>query len=498
MAMKTKKVISLIVSVFFLHMATISFGQGLKVSPGTNVILEAGTIVNIDGGGSFTLNDDLTYSPSLVERGNVTFTGGGDLKVEQYLEKGEWHIISSPVSNEEIGAYLDMYLYSYDEPTDVFTNLVQPTTMPLNVGEGYHAWSVAASPDYVTLNGTSNKSDVNITLTVTPSTNSSGWNLLGNPFPCVVDWNGNADWNMNNVDPTVYLFDAGGSGNYATWNYSSGTGTNGKTNGYIAATQGFWVRTSDTLGSQSSYSLTIPASQRVASATTEFYKESNFVENMLRLKVQAEKYSDECIIAFNPDATDVFDNNFDAYKLFTEAPSPKLYSVWGDVKQAVNFMPSIEYHEEIPVSFYAGIDGIFTLNIEGMNSFPDDLPIYLEDKQDNMFQDLRENSEYTFVSSIMDDRDRFVIHFSNSLGIDESDKLEMDDIHIYSWQNNVHVNIPFKFNGTIEIFDFLGRKITSAKAVEGENKISLSDSQGYYVVRVVGENGLKSQKVNIQ
>ena len=140
----------------------------------------------------------------------------------------------------------------------------------------------------------------------------------------------------------------------------------------------------------------------------------------------------------------------------------------------------------------------FTLNIEGMEGFPDDLPIYLEDKQDNMFQDLRENSEYTFVSSIMDDRDRFVIHFSNSLGIDESDKMEMDDIHIYSWQNNVHVNIPFKFNGTIEIFDFLGRKITSAKAVEGENKISLSDSQGYYVVRVVGENGLKSQKVNIQ
>jgi len=495
--MKTYRFLGLTI-IFTLTILSLSFGQGLKVAPGTNVILESGTTLNVDDGGSFTLEDDYTYSPSLVERGNVTFTGGGDLKVQQYLENSEWHIISSPVSNEVIAAYLEMYLFSYDEPTDVFTNLFQPVSTPLNVGEGYYVWSVASSPDDVILNGTSNKSDVNIALTVTASTNNSGWNLLGNPFPCVVNWNGHTDWNLNNVDPTVYLFDAGGSGNYATWNYSSGTGTNGKTNGYIAATQGFWVRTSDTLGSQPSYSLTLPASQRVASATTEFYKDSQITENMLRLKVQSENYSDECIIAYNPDATDGFDNHFDAYKLFSKVPSPKLYSVWGNIKQAVNFMPTVEEHETVPVGFYAGTDGAFTINVTGMESFPDDLPIYLEDKKDDIFQNLREDKEYTFAGTIMDDQDRFIIHFANPLGIDETENLQMEAIHIYSWQKSVFVNIPFKFNGTIEIYDFLGRKITFAKALEGFNKISLSDSDGYYIVRVIGQDGLISQKVNIQ
>jgi hypothetical protein len=488
----------IIMSAFFLGLTILGYGQGVKVTPGTNVILETGTTLNVEGGGDFVLEDDYTYSPSLLERGNVAFTGGGDLKVQQYLEKGEWHIISSPLSNEDIGAYLDIYLYSYDEPTDAFTNLYTPLTTPLNVGEGYHVWSVAASADFVTLNGTSNKTDVSRVLTLTPATNSSGWNLLGNPYPCAIDWNGHADWNLNNVDPTVYLFDAGGSGNYTTWNYVTNTGTNGKTDGYIAATQGFWVRTSDTLASQPSYSLTIPASQRVASPATEFYKNEETPENMLRLHVQGENYSDECIIAFNGEATDLFDNGFDAYKLFTPTPSPKLYSISGDIKQAVNIMQGIEGNETVPVYFHVGMDGSFTLHINGLESFPGDLPIFLEDKQDNVFQDLRENADYTFTGTILDDRDRFVVHFSNPLGIDNLENNQMEAIHIYSWEKSVFVDIPFKFSGTIEVYDLLGKIIATENAVEGQNEIEMFNSQGYYVVRVIGENGLKTQKLNIR
>ena len=485
-------------TVLFLGFSVFAFGQGVKVSPGTNVIVGTGTVINVDGGGDFLLEDDLTYSPSLLERGDVTFTGGGDLKVQQYLEKGEWHIVSSPLSNEDIGAYVDIYLYSFDESTNAFTNLYTPLTMPLNVGEGYHVWSVPASTDYVTLNGSSNKSDVNRNLTVTPSTNSSGWNLLGNPFPCAIDWNGHADWNLNNVAPTVYLFDAGGSGNYATWNYITAAGTNGKTDGYIAATQGFWLRTSDTLDSQPSYSLTIPASQRVASPATEFYKNDEAPENMLRLNVQAENYSDECIIAFNAEATDGFDNNFDAYKLFTETLSPKLYSISSDIKQAVNVMKEIEGNETVPVHFTVGIDGNFTMHISGIESFPADLPIYLEDKQDNVFQDLRENADYNFTGTVLDEQDRFVIHFSSPLGIDELGNNKMEGIHIYAWNKSIFVNIPFKFKGTIEVYDLLGKKIVSQTGVEGKNEFQLLNAQGYYVVSVIGENGLKTQKINIR
>ncbi len=486
------------VVILFLAIPLFGTGQGMDVTPGTNIIVGTGTTLYIDSGGSLLLEDDATHSPSLLEQGSVVCAGGGDVKVRQYLEKNEWHIISTPVGNEVIGAYLDMYLYSYDETTDAFTNLYQPLTMPLNVGQGYHVWSVAGAADAVILNGTTNTSDVNVTLTVTPSTNHSGWNLLGNPFPCAIDWNGNSGWNLNNVDPTVYLFDAGGSGNYATWNYSTGTGTNGKTDGLIAATQGFWVRTSDTLGNQSSYSLTIPASQRVASATTEFYKDTKQELNTLRLKVQAEKYSDECIIAFTEDATEGFDNMLDAYKLFTKAASPKLYIENANVKYAVDFMNNIEEHESVPVSFLAGADGDFTFTVTGIDGFPDDIPIYLEDKKDNLFMDLRENNEYQFTGTVLDERDRFVIHFANPLGVDDPAMAELNSIRIYSWQKTVIVNIPFVSDGNIAVYNLLGKEIAAGKAVQGKNEISVPDANGYYIVKVVCENGIKTGKVYLR
>lgn len=492
------KIVKPIYTIVLLALIQISFGQGIKVKPGTNITINNSTTLKIGDGDNLTILDDQIYSPSLLEKGNLIFSGGGNLEVQQYLEKNEWHIVSSPVSDETISVYLNMFLYSYDEPTNVFDNLYYPVTTPLHAGEGYHVWSVATSPDIVTFNGSSSKSDVIQNLTVTDATNNSGWNLLGNPFPCVLDWNGDASWALNNVASTVYLFDAG-AGNYKTWNFNfGGIGTNGKTNGYIAATQGFWVRTSDTIGSQSSYSLTLPASQRVASPTTAFYKENQIIENMLRLNVQSDDYSDELIIGFDPNSTAGFDNYFDAYKLSTEVSSIKIFSVSNDINQAVNYLPNIENNEIVPVSFIAGADGTFSINAKGIESFPVGIPIYLEDKQDNVFINLRLIPEYSFTGSALDNQERFNIHFAAPIGIDEQDISPMGSIHIYSWEKSVFVNIPFQFNGMIEVYDLLGKRIIQKKAEIGNNEISLFNSQGYYIVKVVGNSGIKTQKVNIR
>ncbi len=482
-------------AIFLLLISQLSFGQGMKVKPGTNVIINTSTTLKVAGGGDLTVQDDQTYSPSLLERGSLAFAGGGELEVQQYIEKNQWHIISSPMTSQTIAPYTDMYIYSYDETTNSFQNLYQLTD-PLNVGEGYFAWPVAGNSDIVKFNGTANKSDVNVTLSVTPSTDNSGWNLIGNPFPCVVDWNGDASWNLNYVSSTLYLYDYA-AGNYKTWNFNGNIGTNGKTNGYIAATQGFWVRTSDTLGSQSSYSLTIPQSQRVASPSTEFYKNGSIEDNILRLAVNNDTYSDECIIAFNMEATDGFDNDFDAYKLLTKVPSPKLFTVNGNTKQAVNFMASAENHETVPVGFFAGNDDSFTLIASGMDNFPADLPVYLEDKKDKVFLNLRENAEYTFTSTIFDDQDRFVIHFASPLGIDDPFMI-MESIRIYSWQNSVIVDAPSGFSGTIEIYDLPGKMIASSQIFEGKNNITINAAKGYYVARVVGADGIKTRKVYVQ
>lgn len=492
--MKTHKIIYAVLSL--LLFANIGFGQGVKVKPGTNVIIDGGTTLKVADGDNLTLEDDLNFSPSLLERGTLAFTGGGNLEVQQYLVEDQYHIVSSPVSDEIIGAYMDMYLFSFDEPTNYFNNLFNPVTIPLNVGEGYFVWSVTSAPDYATLNGTSNKTDVPVTLTVTPATNNSGWNLMGNPFPCVVDWNGNASWALNNVGSTIYMFDAAG-GNYKTWNFSTGIGTNGQSNGYIAATQGFWVRTSDTLASQSSYSLTIPEAERLADATTDFYKDAGSQENILRINVKKDDFSDEYVLGINENATEGFDNDYDAYKMFPNSSAPLIYSSVGNTKLTVNSVPGIENGEIIPLHFIPKEGGTCELTVDGLEGFIPELPVFLEDKKTHYFQNLRGDAEYIFDSEMPDEIDRFVLHFSNPMGMDDIPGL-LTDINIWSWQNTVIVNAPGGIKGELNIYDMLGKLVASSVLQEGRNEVQMNGSEGFFIVKVETEKGIKSEKVFIR
>jgi hypothetical protein len=492
--MKTHKIIYSVLSLLLI--TSMGFGQGVTVKPGTNIIVDGGTTLKVADGDNLTIEDDLTFSPSLLERGTLAFTGGGNLEVQQYLVEDQYHIVSSPVSDEIIGAFMDMYLYSFDEPTNYFNNLFNPVTIPLNVGEGYFVWSVPSAPDYVNLNGTSNKTDVPVTLTVTPATNNSGWNLLGNPFPCAIDWNGNTSWALNNVASTVYMFDPAG-GNYKTWNFNTGIGTNGQANGHIAATQGFWIRTSDTIASQSSYSLTIPADEKLADATTDFYKEAGSEENLLRIKIEKNSWSDEYVLAINVNATEGFDNDYDAYKMFPNSAAPLIYSTIGNTKLGVSSIPNIEIGDIVPLQFIPKDGGAYELSVNDLQSIIPELPVYLEDKKTQYFQNLREYGEYSFDSEMSDEIDRFVIYFANPMGLDDlTDPL--NDVVIWSWQNTVIVNTPDSFSGELHIYDMLGKLVVSSVLQDGRNELQLAGSEGFFIVKVVTEEGMKSEKVLIK
>ena len=63
-----------------------------------------------------------------------------------------------------------------------------------------------------------------------------GWNLIGNPTPSTIDWN-SSSWTKTNMDGTIYVWDPS-TGNYRTWNGSTGD----LGNGLIAPFQAFWVK----------------------------------------------------------------------------------------------------------------------------------------------------------------------------------------------------------------------------------------------------------------
>jgi len=488
--------------VMLLVLALLVSAQGFYVSPGTTVTIGSGTTLDITNG-NLLIQDDYSHAPSFLQNGTIEFTGSGEAQVEQYLTKDKWHIVSSPVQNEVIGAYMWIYLYEFQEPTNTWHYLNLPITLPLNQGQGYYCWAYTTdpnntyppSPNSVVFSGTLNAGDIGLNHTVTPSSIKTGWNLIGNPFPCALAWNGHADWNLVNLDASIWIWDPT-AGNHKVWNYNTG-GT--LESGEIASTQGFWVHATDTV-SMSGSSLTLPASQRVHSGNT-FYKSTGSFVSQLKLKVQSSgAYNDETIIGFMEGTSAGFSPVYDAMYLAGGEPlAPSLYSVVAGAHFALKMLPDLHQHPSVDVNLSAQNPGTYTFSASGIESFPADLPIFLEDKKENYFQDLRQLPEYVFASELNDNTDRFVIHFSNPLGIDNRENVTMHSIYAFDKTVYIRISDPAFIQGYCIVYDIMGQKALSAEVTEGLNAISFPYNNGCYVVTLNTRTGsMITEKVYIR
>jgi hypothetical protein len=455
-------------------------GQGMVVSPGGNVTVEQGTYVTIINGYNLLLLDDNNTSPSFLERGNLTFANNGKAWVQQYVPKNGMHLVSPPVSGAKINTYMDFYLYRWDEPLFQWINLYYPVTLPLDPGEGYALYSTPSCPDAPYIKGQTNRLDVAVSLDYTPAnynppTMYPGWNLIGNPFPCPLEWNGDPDWQLNGVDNTIYVWNTV-VGQYYTWNWLTSLGI-GLTDGFIAATQAFFVKANVT-----GASLTLPASQRAHHDAVDFYKSGKDHPNTLRLTAQGQGLSCESLISFVDDATGGFDSRYDAYYLKAEQCQLDLFTCLQDVEYAMNILPSWIDYPSVPLSFTSQAEGMFSLTVAGIESFPADVPIWLEDRKQVFMQDLRENPLYGFSYAGGDEADRFVVHFKDPVGIGEH---AMPTISIYSHERTIYLDAPENCTGMVHVYDLLGHHVLSSDFRPGHNSIAIQGSEAGYIVKAV-------------
>ncbi|MCD6333310.1 MAG: T9SS type A sorting domain-containing protein [Bacteroidales bacterium] len=233
---------------------TIEPGGMLEIPPGV-VMRVIGPVRNQAGADGLIIRSDAGGSGSLIHSvPGVTGT------VERFITGNQWHFISSPV--EEAGRPEDLIqdagctlkAYYYDETQNRW---IDATSLNLVAGRGYDLKSNEDCTLY--FKGILNSFRTYGWFGLTKGS-GEGWNLLGNPFPCAIDW-GTAD---NNDAPgwrgqasvlahkTIYIT-TGGSGAATSWdtyNGSSGIGVPDNHVGVIACGQGFWVRakSTDSLG----------------------------------------------------------------------------------------------------------------------------------------------------------------------------------------------------------------------------------------------------------
>jgi outer membrane lipoprotein-sorting protein len=423
---------------------------------------------------------------SFIDNGTTSVTG--TTNIEQYITSQRWHLVSPPVSGATINVYYDIYLKEYNEPTDTWTYLIQPTTIPMTQVKGYSAW---ASNGYtgtttVTYTGTLNNSDFVLSnLDYTPAAPMTGFNLVGNPFSCALDWN--SSWSMSNMSGWMVIYDNGTFRGIHT----DGTPYNGKTDGIIPSSQGFWVRALN-----ASASITIPASERVHSGQA-FYKETKeIIHPMVRLETEINGYSDETLIIFHPEATAGFDGYYDLAKFENVEEAPQLYTMAVDGNYAVNFYEPDYQEKIIPVGFQTAEEGLYIINASAISNFNGDIGIYLEDLKTSTITKLSDNPQYEFIYDPMDEEHRFNLHFTTEhLGIEE---ITLSGLKIYSFGQTVYVKNPDQLPGAITIYDVMGQVITTRKTVSNLTEIPITQSSGYYFVKVQTGTALKIEKVFIK
>jgi hypothetical protein len=443
--------------------------------------------------GNLTLSDSLLLDAnsssnmaSLITNGTVT---GAYACVEQHLVRDQWHMVSSPVSSAVSGVYTGAYLYKWNEPDSTWA-FITSVTEALTVTRGYHLYSVSTGPSIgptdVKFTGLFNTGDYSTSLTYNAGSNKGdGWNEIGNPYPSALEWN--SSWTKTNVDATIYIYDGT---QYKTWNYNAG-GTGSLSNGEIPPTQGFWVK-----ANASSPSLTIPNAERIHSSNT-FYK-GDEIQNIIDIHIEGNGYSDEMCIGMYGDASDDFDSEYDAYKLMGIEAAPQLYAFDANTLYAVDLLAESYENREVSMGIRTGTDAEYTFSFEGVDNFDPSIAIYLEDKSSGEMIDLHETTSYSFYSEEGTTNNRFILHFNPDF-TDVDSEVATNQIGIYAFDKTVCVNYQMAAPAQMHVFDLLGKEVINQNLSPNQlNTVAMNHEKGYYIVKVVSDGTIKTQKVFIK
>ncbi len=469
-----------------------------------NLTMEPGAEMTVESSATFKVLGDMTMLsnnsgdiPSLVNYGN--FSIRNSTEVQDYISSGRWHYLSSPLSNDTAGVFMDMYLYSFDESvydtnasgqtTAGWVNIIDETDT-LFPGTGYKVWSFASNPGdkIVSFTGGSlNDGTIEFSTTATDQDGNGsidgkeGWNLVGNPFPSAIDWDNSGWTGKAKFDASIYVYDGT---QYLTWNGSTGS----LTDGVIPAMQSFFVK-----ANEFSPLLKVGNNARVHGSSP--YKDSD-VQNLLKIMVSGNGYDDVTFINFNEGATADFDSDFDAYKLKGIVEAPQLYSLTGDDMLSINVLPLFDDEIAIPLGFEVGAENVYTISLTGEETFENVVDVFLEDLKEDIMINFKEQNEYTFEASPLDNPVRFVLHLFGSMNAENLQAAT--GLNIYSSGDEILIktNSDKNMAAEVSVYGISGQLIGYRHLLLTDiERIRLNVKPGYYIVRVQTGKSIYNQKV---
>jgi len=434
----------------------------------------SGTLDNNSGNDGLVLQSTVAGTASLIHADatdafatiNRFVTGSTDLTLEMY------HFVSvplTPLTTSTANLFVGAYLYQLDVAANSWTTVGNSLNTPLDETKGYMIYYPAATHTFV-FEGPMNAGSFTPTVVYA----GDGNNLVPNPYPSAIDWDASSGWTKTNISAVIYVWSAAG-GNYASYVQQVGTLEGSR---YIPSGQAFITKATGV-----SPVLSMNDNVRVHNSQA-FYKGDEWIQDMLRIKAEANNYSDEVVVRFTENATQLADNDYDAWKLSGLEEAPQLYTLTTDnEKLTINSLPYLETAYTVPMNFEMKANQPVTFTFTNIESFDPSVTIFLKDELTNQTVNLRNQQVYTFNHNPENAANRFKLIFGGTIDVDE---ITAETNRMWISGNTLYITAP-ELSGQsslIEVFNVSGQKLISQTMVLSELSTMELNCKGFVVAKL--------------
>lgn len=364
----------------------------------------------------------------------------GDITMQRYIPAGNqnWVNLGAPLTGLDINAWNDDIIttgftgsdfpdYQYGDGT-LFNNIQKydesvngglndgweesgDVSDALETARGYMVYMLGTEQN-IDMTGGIQKGDMSqpIDYNAFVGTTIDGWNLVVNRYPSEIDWDALAAASPG--VSTYYVFDAD-AGSYISYNGLTQVGSAPR---YIAPGQSFWAK-ADAAGASLEWTEGIKSSS--GQAFERSYEPSAYVS----FTVNGAGYADEAFVAFQPEATVSYENEFDAHKLGSmDEDAVSIAAIDADgLPMAIN---TISFDTDnvvtIPLRISAVVAGTYTLESGTISGLPSSACLSIEDTQEGTFSALTGEESWELSLEENEVSERFVLHINAPVAMELS------------------------------------------------------------------------------
>lgn len=457
--------------------------------------------ITIDASSSLTINS----GGSLIIEGTATVNGSFNYNVN--VSDTNWHLVSSPVVNEQFddtwndangintsGTGNNEAVATYINTSNANGNWIyfqdSGTATTFGSGTGYSLQRT--SPGDYTFTGTFPPYPVNKTITANDidGANENRWTLIGNPYPAYINIATFLSINSTSLTDThesIYV-----------WNATADEYQDLQT-GQIHPGQAFFVSSN-----VASTSVTFTKAMQSHQNGITFYKTTSNPKLTLLMADDTQTKSTE--INYLEGKTTGLDPGFDIGTFTGQSSNLNIYTHLVNHSNGIDFkrqaLPNNNFENMIiPIGVTAIAGKEISFTAEAVN-LPSGIKIFLEDKITNTFSRLDEaNSNYKItLNENLNGIGRFYLHTTTStLNVDTN--LSSNNVSIYKLdRSTLRITGLSNEKTTVSIFNLLGNQVLNTSFTSKTSKdINLPNlSKGVYLVQLKNNSGNFTKKIILE